>query len=343
MSAGAEPNATARAGAGIWLFALGYFLAYVPYAMLTKAISDGSLPGIDARVGGLALVPVTTAVSAAGMLAFLAASGLWRRARRLRVPGGIEVPFPRASTWVSGACTALIVVTTTLAYTFDGTSIVAMMLLMRGGVLVIAPMVDAVSGRRVRWFSWVALVISLCAFAAALAPSAGSIAIGLWAGLDAGIYLAAYFARLRLMSGSAKRDRDANMQFFVEEQLVATPLALVGLSIAGALLAGEAGEALSSGALAVASSAAMPWAVVIGLCSQATGIFGALVLLDARENSFSVPVNRASSVLAGVVATLALAAWLGANAPSGSELVGAGLVVGAIAVLWLGPRVGRAE
>ena len=33
---------------------------------------------------------------------------------------------------------------------------------------------------------------------------------------------------------------------------------------------------------------------------------GPLVLLDARENTFSVPVNRGSSVLAGVVATTLL-------------------------------------
>ena len=36
-----------------------------------------------------------------------------------------------------------------------------MMLLMRGGLLVMAPLVDALSGRRVRWFSWVAFLLSL--------------------------------------------------------------------------------------------------------------------------------------------------------------------------------------
>jgi hypothetical protein len=42
-----------------------------------------------------------------------------------------------------------------------------MMLLMRGGVLAIAPIADLVGGRVVRWFSWVALALSAMAMAAA--------------------------------------------------------------------------------------------------------------------------------------------------------------------------------
>jgi hypothetical protein len=77
------------------------------------------------------------------------------------------------------------------------------------------------------------------------------------------------------------------------------------------------------------------WPLLIGVLSQGTGIFGALVLLDKRENTFSVPVNRASSLLAGVTATLAM--WgLGLGKPlDWKEAVGAGLVIAAIVVLSL--------
>ena len=71
----------------------------------------------------------------------------------------------------------------------------------------------------------------------------------------------------------------------------------------------------------------------IGLFSQGTGIFGALVLLDSRENSFCVPVNRASSVLAGIVASASLAALSGGRGVPNAELLGAGLVLVAVAVL----------
>ena len=68
-------------------------------------------------------------------------------------------------------------------------------------------------------------------------------------------------------------------------------------------------------------------------CRKGTGIFGALILLDGRENAFCVPVNRASSVLAGVLASAALAfAGLAQQLPA-SELLGAAMVLGAIVVL----------
>lgn len=61
--------------------------------------------------------------------------------------------------------------------------------------------------------------------------------------------------------------------------------------------------------------------------------FGGLILLDRRENSCCVPVNRASSVLAGLAASVALAQLAQLELPGGAELVGAGLVVLAIVAL----------
>ncbi|UJR82681.1 hypothetical protein [Sandaracinus amylolyticus] len=104
---------------------------------------------------------------------------------------------------------------------------------------------------------------------------------------------------------------------------------------------GVVGATLAHGLLDLPRTSAIGWIVVIGLCSQATGIFGALVLLDARENTFSVPVNRASSILAGVLATALLAWLLGGATPDRGELIGAALVVLAIVVLALGPRLDR--
>ena len=76
-------------------------------------------------------------------------------------------------------------------------------------------------------------------------------------------------------------------------------------------------------------------AIFVGLCSQGTGIFGGLILLDKRENTFCVPVNRASSVLAGIVASFGLWLFLGHKTPSAQELLAALLIVEAIGVLAL--------
>lgn len=41
----------------MFYLALGYFLSYLPYALPAKALSSGIVPGVDAPVGGLVLLP----------------------------------------------------------------------------------------------------------------------------------------------------------------------------------------------------------------------------------------------------------------------------------------------
>ncbi len=336
------------AGPSIWSFALGYFLSYVPYAALTKAITAQMpmLPGVAAPIGGLSLLPLSVAASVVGMFTFITAMGWWQYAGRRPILGR-DLPCPSRWTFLSGMCTALIIGTTTLAYTFQGVSIVFMMLLMRGGLLIIAPVVDAVSRRHVRWFSWIAVLLSLGALLAAFASDVvwrggrptlpHGFGLPLLAAVDVAIYLGAYFARLRVMSRMAKSDdEDARIRYFVEEQMVASPALLLALAVVAATGSGAIGGALRAG-FGVGIGAPLLFVILIGLFSQGTGIFGGLILLDRRENSFCVPVNRSSSILAGVVATSSLWLIAGAAAPGVHELVGAALIIAAIMVLTLAP------
>ncbi len=316
----------------IWVWAAGYFACYAPYSALTKALSSGREG--QAALDGVTLLPLSTLASLLGMAAFMLATGWWRSASR-RAVLGVELPVPTRWTLLSGLATAAIIGTTTLAYTFKDTSIVFMMLLMRGGVLILAPLVDALARRHVRWTSWVALGLSIAAVVVAtlrreaLWVSAAALA-------DAGIYLASYFVRLRFMSRLAKGEPGANRRYFVEEQLVAAPAIFVTLALVALFVPGDLADQLRRGFTGLTASQA-GLTLLVGLLSQGTGVFGALILLDARENSFCVPVNRASSVLAGVLATVLLGA-VGFNARlGGAELAGAGLVLLAIAVLAL-PR-----
>lgn len=319
----------------IWLFAAGYFACYVPYSALAKALSSGIHPSVHAAVPGVALLPVTTAVSLLAMVAFLWGSGWWRYAARRRVLG-LDVPVPTRWTALSGLCSAVILTTTTLAYTFEGVSIVFVMLLMRGGVLVLAPLVDAITGRHSRWFSWIGLGLSMAALLVAFAEDGGH-GLTLACAVDVAAYLGAYFVRLRFMSRLAKStDPVVTRRYFVEEHLVTSPAALAVLAVLAAWGQGELMLTLREGFLRLPGDV-VPWAVVIGVLSEGTGIFGTLVFLDHSENTFSVPVNRCASILAGVVASAALALWVGAPWPSVHELAGGGLVVLAILVLTLGP------
>jgi hypothetical protein len=320
----------------IWLLAAGYFACYVPYSALTKALSAGIHPGVPEPVPGPALLPWTTAVSLLGMVAFLGASGWWRHATQRRVLG-CSLPVPTRWTALSGLCSAAILTTTTLAYTFEGVSIVFVMLLMRGGVLVLAPVVDALTGRHARWFSWVGLGLSMAALVVAFAEDGGH-GLTLACAVDVAIYLGAYFVRLRFMSRLAKStDPVVTRRYFVEEHIVTAPAALAVLAVLAVWGQGELMLAVRDGFLAL-PWAAVPSAILVGLLSEGTGVFGTLVFLDHSENTFSVPVNRCASILAGVVASAVLALWLGAPWPSAHELAGGGLVVLAIVVLTVGPR-----
>jgi hypothetical protein len=319
-------------GLSIWWFAFGYFACYAPYSALAKLLSKGQLDGMAAPLDGFVLLPSTVLASVVGMFAFLTAMGWWRFATHRQL-GPLSVPSPTLRTLVSGTCTAAIVVTTTLAYTFEGISIVFAMLLMRGGVLVIAPVVDALARRKVQWTSWTALGLSLLALLVVFAEK-GGFTLSSSAALDIGIYLAAYFVRLRIMSGSAKsEDPDANTRYFVEEQMVATPLVVAVLSAWALLGSSPAAADLQRGFTDIWHEPALGWVLAVGILSQGTGIFGGLILLDKRENTFCVPVNRASSILAGLVASFASTLIFGASLPSTFELLGAALVVGAIVVL----------
>lgn len=325
----------------IWAYAFGYFACYAPYSALTKLLSQGQLPGMARPLGGFELLPITTMASLVAMMVFMTAVGFWKYAGK-RVILGVGVPFPSRWTFLSGLATAAVIGTTTLAYTFSGVSIVFMMLLMRGGMLVIAPIIDLMSRRKVQWFSWVALGLSIAALLAAVFQSK-SYALTAVAAIDVAVYLAAYFVRLRFMSHIAKSDRpEDSLRYFVEEQMVATPAIVLALAVVALAGRGAIASEIRLGFTDIWSSGALAASIGVGVLSQGTGVFGGLVLLDKRENTFCVPVNRASSVLAGVLATAALALGTGASFLPPAEMVGAGLLLSAIAVLAV-PTVQKAR
>lgn len=329
-----------RADYGIWGFALGYFLAYAPYSALTKAMSQGHFPGMSRGISGFELLPVSTMTSCVGMFVFLTAMGWWKHASR-RTIFGRSLPSPGRWTFLSGLASAAIIGTTTLSYALSGVSIVFMMLLMRGGVLVLAPLADLVARRRVRWFSWVALALSLGALVVAASERA-SYTLTALAAIDVVVYLAAYFFRLRFMSHLAKSDdRRDSIRYFVEEQMVATPAIVLALVVAALVGHGKTMLAIRTGFMGLPGIGAVLGAMLVGLLSQGTGVFGGLILLDKRENTFCVPVNRASSILAGLVASFAMTAILGAARVPSAELIGAGLVVAAVLILAIPPLLER--
>src|SRR4029078_12463568 len=99
--------------------------------------------------------------------------------------------------------------------------------------------VDGIVGRRVRWFSWTAMLVSLGAVLVALSDASNYI-LTVAAVVDIAAYLAAYFFKLQFMSRLAKSDeRTATLRYFVEEQMVASPLLALVLVVLALIGAGD--------------------------------------------------------------------------------------------------------
>jgi hypothetical protein len=320
----------------LWFIATFYFLSYIPYSALTKLSSDGAFSESGDRLSGLAILPLATLASLAVMLLFLFGTGWWRYAHQKTVAWrsfSLTVPVPSLHTVLSGLCTAVILTMATLAFSVEGVPIVFMMLMLRGGVLFLAPLVDLITGRRPRRSAWIALGASLVAL---ILAAADRLAVGMSASafIVIALYLGAYFIRFQVMNRNAKtNDPEKTKRYFAEEQLIAAPASLLAMAALAAFGPTAVASELNTGFSLVTTPAIFFPLVTIGIFSQFTGIFGTLVLLDHREHSFSVPVNRAASVIAALAASSLLAAMGHAHYPSPLELVAATILVATIAML----------
>jgi len=321
-------------GLGIWGLGLGYFLFYTPYSGLTRALSSGILPGTHRPLRGTILLPASIAAVAVGMLAFITVMKWWKYAGH-REFFKISIPFPRRLTFLSGVCMAIIMGTTTLAFAFEGVSIVLVLVLLRGGILIIAPLVDSIVGRRVRWFCWVAMMVSLMAVLVVLGDAA-NYKLSVTAMITIAAYLTAYFIKFQLMSALAKtNEKVTTLSYFVEEQMVASPLLLLVLAAMATIGIGDAMMALRTGFTTFLASREASFALLVGLFYAGLCICTTLIFLDRRENTFCVPMHCGSSMLSGVAATYALSFTFHQTPPSGSQLVSSGLIV--IALVFLSP------
>src|SRR6185503_16294177 len=325
-------NSRRRYSLRIWYLGLGFYLFYTPYSALTKSLSNGFLTATPIR--GTVLLPVSVIATVVGMVAFITLAGWWKYAGRRNVLG-INIPFPRRLTFLSGVCMATIMGTTTLAFTFGGLSIVLVLVLLRGGTLIIAPIVDHIVGRRVRWFSWTAMFVSLAAVLVVLSDAA-NYTLTIAAVIDVGAYLAAYFFKLQFMSRLAKSDeRTATLRYFVEEQMVASPLLVVVLVVLALIGAGDVMMGFRVGFTTFVTTPAALYAALVGFSYAALCVCTTLIFLDRRENTFCVPMHCGSSMLSGFTATAILALLFNQSGPTMAQNLSAGFI--AVALGFLSP------
>lgn len=321
-------------GLGIWWLGFGYFIFYTPYSAITKAVSNGLLSPDKQPVSGFELLPVSIMATVVTMFAIITVAGWWKYAGR-REFFGMSVPFPNRWTFLSGLCIATIIGTTTLAFSFAGNSILFVLVLLRGGILIIGPIVDISLKRRVRWFSWTAMAVSLLALLVVLVD-VSNYKLTLLASLDVLAYLAGYYFRLRIMTRLAKTDdKDMTMRYFVEEQIVATPALLITLAILAAIGTGDILMGFRLGFTTFFASGVVIPTLLIGVFYAALCVCTTLIFLDRRENTFCIPMHCGSSMLSGVAASWGLTLLYNQASPGTAQLGSAVLIV--VALLFLSP------
>jgi hypothetical protein len=314
----------------IWLCAFGYFLTYIPYSALTKTVTSGLWHGTP--ISGFELLIPAAAATLFVEFFFISIMGWWRYLSYKRI-FGFSIPQPRTTALISGLGYAAIILTTTLTYSLNGVSILLALLLMRGGVLIIAPVIDRLFWKPVRWFSWAGLLLSvaalLCAFSNIYDFHLGISALVVLTG-----YLTGYATRLPSMSQRAKNtDRINTLQYFVEEQLVAMPAILLAPVFWTLVANGDTAHSMKYVLFHFVSAPATMPGLLIGICYAGLGTFCTFIYLDPRENSFCVPIYSCSSLLSGVVASYGLHFFLDAPSPSTSELVASLFMMSALLVL----------
>jgi hypothetical protein len=259
-----------------------YVLSYTAFAALTKLAGGVGKP--------LAILPVALA---AGTLGWALLLWWMTRTRRWQVA-------PVDGTVLSaGLASVLILISSTLAYSLPKTSILLPLLLMKGGVLTIAPVIDLARGRQVTMQVAQAWLLAMVGFLVGVGEL-GSASVG--ALCCAVTYLIGYALKLWAIDG-----RKGDQSFLLAEMSVTTITALV-VSIVLAL----ATSADTS------TAAASPLPYLAGIASQGCGLFGGMLLMRRAPHSVCVALNRSASVLAGT-----LASYLLGRPPTPRELAGA--------------------
>ena len=317
-----------------------YFLAYLPNVMITRWVATTFNDDLGRPLTGLETLPASLTVNLVLTYLFIWLSGWHRDANAVHL-GRWRIPCPDRLTFISGIGTSLVLFTVPLSYTFQGVSIPFIQLIMRGDILIIAPLVDIAFSRRVRWWSWCALGMVLVAMIVTLTDR-GGLKLPPFAILTIVLYTIGYFVRLAVMTRIGKNGDEALVRrYFVEEKIVALPLSIAILAaISASGLGGQAGE-LRWGFIDVWSDPVIWPLIGIGTTLTVVSVFAIKILLDPRENAYCVPLERAASLVAGVGGSVLLALFFAGKMPRTAEFIGAAILIAAIFLLSLAPRFSR--
>ncbi|MBI2933521.1 MAG: hypothetical protein HYY16_17910 [Planctomycetes bacterium] len=277
---------------------------------------------------GMAFLTYSTIGGTSICLAWVMMRGWYRlKSNRLLSLGRLSFPIEFLYVIPSGICTAVIIPTTTLMYSFKAMSGMVAMVFMRGSVIVISRIVDAVQTRQgilrkkvyaeENWavaFALLAVSTHLCAgfFGNGKGKGGHFDFLGSPAAMTIlSSYVVAYAVRIYIMN-YYKNTRPKNVPydntgFFGVEQIAASvTLAVLGLALFAAPAPIQDVEqiALFRGSLLDPKSD-WGWAILAGMAFGMVAFFSVFIFMfKGRTATFAGLVNRLTSLVAGTTATL---------------------------------------
>ena len=340
----------------------GYFLFYVATGLIVKFFT-GSVNGAPPRMNDIAFLTYNTFGANLTCLIPAVVLGWWRMKsiRPIRV-GAWEFPSELLYIIPSGICTAVVIPTTTLMYTF--LPVMVAMVIMRASVIVIGRVVDelqirqGILDKRVYWEENVAVVFALLAGSIELfSRDNGSAAGGGFLRNSVALvvlvsYLGAYAIRIYIMNYYKNtRPKGApldNRAFFATEQIAAS----VAMAIMAAFIFlsprlfaswGQARQVTDFVASIQLPVSGWGWVAVSGVAFGVVAFFSVFIFMfKGRTATFTGLVNRLTSLVAGTTATLLGWVFFGSKFPSLQNWISLGFVLVAVAFLTRAERK-RAE
>jgi hypothetical protein len=339
----------------------GYFLFYVITGVAVKYFTGHANAGFPGMNQIEYLVYSTIGGNLTCLIVVFAFGWYHFKATRMTTFLGIKMPAEFPYIFFSGICTAIIIPGTTLMYTFEGLSVMVAMVMMRGSIIVVSRLVDALQvkqgilHKKVYWQENIAVVFAILAVAMQLFfGKEGEVGFDFIHNVGAvttlSCYILAYAFRIYIMN-YYKNTRPKGVQldnkgFFAIEQIAASVVMLA----AGLILFYSTGNADDSKQLAsYHASLADPktlWhiAIISGIAYGMVAFFSVFIFMfKGRTATFAGLVNRLTSLVAGTAATLIAWYALGGKAPSNQDWYSLAAILAAVGFLSVAERKRTAE
>lgn len=250
---------------------------------------------------------------------------------------GMKIPEEFLYIIPSGICTAIVIPTTTLMYSLP-ISVMVAMVIMRGSVIIISRLIDAIQIRQGILKKHVYLEENIAVVFALIA-----VAINIFYGKDAGFdfiynaaavtilssYIIAYFIRIYIMNyyknTRGKGIKQDNKGFFAIEQIAATiTMILLGIVFYNSTeLFGWQSKQISE-FISAFHTPPSKWgfAILAGTAFGAVAFFSVFIFMfKGRTATFAGLVNRLTSLIAGTASTLLVYYFFGGKFPNKEDWI----------------------